>query len=133
MNLNRISKKEPHADARTTMTAVHEQKIKDINDHYKTLPAKELQLEQLSKKLRGLRNLYSNDAFNLQKQISSLQKEITDIRDKTELSEYLIKAPYYLQEYKFSTIKENNVHTDHQNKNSNQKKMKIQMMILMTM
>lgn len=110
MNLARVSKKIPHEDNRITMTAIHEKKIKEFNDYYNTLSDKQKQLEHLNKKLRTMKN---NKQHSLKKQINSLQKEIENIINKTELTEYLLKAQYYIDEYKNSTIViNNNVNND---------------------
>ena len=69
MNLSRVSKKVPHEDSRMTLLAFHENKIKEFENYYKTRPEKELLLEQLKNKVKTLRNVYSNEAFVIKKQI----------------------------------------------------------------
>lgn len=104
MNLSRVSKKVPHEDSRMTLTAVHEKKIKDFENYYKTLPEKQELLNMYKVKLRSLRNLFTNEAFVIKKEIGALEKEIESMTNKTELTEYLLKAMYYLDEYKNSSF-----------------------------
>jgi hypothetical protein len=100
MNLARVSKKVPHEDNRMTLTAIHDKKMKEFSEYYASLPEKEALLTQLSRKYRGLRNVYNNEAYSLKKQIKDLENEIEEMKEKTDESEYLLKASYYLQEYK---------------------------------
>ena len=102
MNLARLSKKGPHGDGRMTLLAIHENKIKEYENYYKTKPEKELLLEQLKIKLKGQRDPYSNASYALKKQIKLLELEIIELTDQTEYNEYLMKSAYYLKEYKKS-------------------------------
>jgi hypothetical protein len=102
MNLSRVSKKVPHEDFRMTLTAIHEKKIKEFEEYYKTLPEKEAKLNALNIKLRSLRSTMSNESFKIKKEISILETELINMKNKTELSDYLLKAVYYIDEYKNS-------------------------------
>lgn len=106
MNLSRVSKKVPHEDNRMTLVAIHENKMQEFDEYYSKLPEKEKLLEQLSRKYRGLRNTSTNEAYSLRKQIKELEVEIQDMRERTDESEYLLKASDYLQEYKKRTVEE---------------------------
>ncbi len=103
MNINKISKKGPHEDNRMTMLAIHENKINEIKEYYKTLPDKEKQLQYLLKKQKSVKII---ELFQINKQIEKLSQEIENIKNKTELSEYLMKATFYLKEYKLETSEE---------------------------
>ena len=92
MNLGRVSKKVPHEDNRMTLTAIHEKTMKDFSEYYDTLPEREKLLEQLSRKYRGLRDKYSNDAFKLKKETKELEIEIVEMKERVSESEYLLKA-----------------------------------------
>ena len=102
MNLSRVSKKVPHEDCRMTLLAFHENKVREFENYYKTRPEKEILLEQLKIKAKTLRNVYSNDAFLLKKQIRDLDKEIQEMYLQGDYNEYLMKSAQYLKEYKNS-------------------------------
>ena len=102
MNLSRVSKKVPHEDSRMTMLAFHENKIKEFENYYKTRPEKEVLLEQLKIKFKAMRNVYSNEAFELKKKIEKLDLVIQDMYSQSDYSEYLMKSAQYLKEYKNS-------------------------------
>jgi len=107
MNLARINKKHPHEDGRTTLHAMNEKRIKEITDYYATLPEKINQLDQLNKKYKSIRN--NVDVYSIKVKIKNLEKEISEITNKSELSDYLLNASYFLEEYKNSNRLEEEV------------------------
>jgi len=107
MNLSRVSKKAPHADGRMTLLAIHENKISEFENYYKTQPEKEILLEQLKRSLKSQRDPYSNGVHLLKKQIAELEDVLVEMSNKTEYNEYLMKSANYLKEY-------NNDHTTSQ-------------------
>lgn len=101
----RLSKKGPHEDRRMTMTAIHKNKIQEFEEQIQKLPEKELILEQYKVKYKITRN--SNELFYLKKSIDELEKEIYNIRNKVDYSEYLLKSMSYIDEYKNSELNSN--------------------------
>jgi hypothetical protein len=120
MNLNRVSKKLHHEDNRMTMLAIHENKINEIKKYYETLPDKEKKLEAL-KRQNKKKNI---DSFSLNKQINELTEEISNIKSQTELTEYLLKASFYLKEYKNEVNANNNSEVARSEENDTVKKKK---------
>jgi hypothetical protein len=103
MNLNRISKKVPHEDKRMTLLAIHKNKLQEFENKTKELPEMLAQLEQLKLKYKCYRPSSTNtscDLFSLKKQIEKLESEIEKIRNKTDYSEYQLKAMNFIDEYK---------------------------------
>jgi hypothetical protein len=100
MNSTRVSKKTQQEDRRMTMTAIHKIKLQEFEKEYKSLPEKEALLEQLRTKYKISRN--NAELFYLKKEIEDLEKTVNSIKNRTEYSEYQLKAMYYLDEYKNS-------------------------------
>jgi len=88
------------ANSKLTLTAIHEKRIKEINDYYKTRPQKEALLNECQRKHRSLRGVYTKEVYELANQIEQLKKEIDDIDNQVELTDYYIMVDKYLQEYK---------------------------------
>lgn len=97
MNLARISKKQPHADSRQTLDALHQDKIKEFQDQYDMLPELEKKLENLIYMYES--ENYKGDIFKLYDEIVKLQKHVKKIKNGEYESEYLFKAAPYLMEY----------------------------------
>jgi hypothetical protein len=95
--MNRVKKM---ANSKLTLTAIHEKRIKEIKDHYKTRPQKEALLNECQRKFRASRGLYTADVYELSKQIENLKREIEDIDSQRELTEYYINSDRHVQEYK---------------------------------
>jgi hypothetical protein len=119
MNNARISKKAPHNDNRITLTALHEKKMKEFEEYYATLPEKQKLLEYLQKKYKSLRTSVGETPYLLKKEINELEDEIENMINKTQETEYFMKASQYLQDYKKCS---NNSNNESQNKleNSNE-------------
>lgn len=105
MNINKVSKKIPHEDKRMTLLAIHKNKIQEFETKESELPEMESQLEQLKLKYKLYKNNPTNvDIFSLKKQIEKLESDIENIRNKTEYSEYQLKAMSFIDEYKNADI-----------------------------
>jgi predicted RNA-binding Zn-ribbon protein involved in translation (DUF1610 family) len=108
MDLSRVSKKSPHEDSRRTLTAIDSKTIESFNNYYGSLPDKKKLLTQLTRKKNSSRNKYSNEYYELSKQITALELEIYDIENKTHQINYLMKAaPHFLEYTQQSTMQSN--------------------------
>jgi hypothetical protein len=97
MDLSRVSKKNPHEDTRTTLSAIDNRTIGMFNDNYNSLPEKRKLLKKLIRKKNGTRNKYSNEYHDLTKTIDELNIYIYEIQNKTQQIDYLMKAaPHFL-------------------------------------
>lgn len=97
MNLARISKKQPHADSRQTLDALHKEKLEEFQEQYRQLPDLEKKLENLIYTYES--TSYKGDVFKLYDEICVLQKHVEKIKDGVYESHYLIKAAPYLLKY----------------------------------
>jgi hypothetical protein len=98
MNLSKVSKKVPYKDSRMTMLAFHKNKIKEFEDEILTIPEKEALLEQYRLKLKFKKDI--SEIFEINKQITDLEKKIHNIKNRIDYSEYQLKAINYIDEYK---------------------------------
>ena len=96
MNLSRMSKKSPHADNRQTLAALHEQKLREFEEDYQTLPKKEETLRQL---IEQYKRKESDNLRNLYEEIGKLQQAVRKLRNREEETSYLIDASEYLKQY----------------------------------
>lgn len=96
MNLARLSKKSPHADNRQTLIAMHQDKLKEFEDEYRTLPSKEQKLRQMIQqyKMKDSKNMQ-----DLYEEICKMQKEVKKLRAREAENSYLIDASEYIKEY----------------------------------
>ena len=114
MNLARLSKKVPHADSRKTLTAFHEEKLREFEEYYAQLPEKKKLLEQLKKRALALPTEVTVENYDaelnrrtiLAEQISKLEDEIEKMESKDEYHRYLMKSASFLDEYHRTHIKE---------------------------
>lgn len=103
MKLSKINKKVVYEDSRMTLTAIHNKKIKEFNDKLSELPEKKKTLSALKKRHKITRN--NNDLFQIKKQMEELNKEIYNIENRIDFSEYEVNALNFLSQYKESTNK----------------------------
>lgn len=99
MDLSRISKKSPHEDTRTTLSAIDAKTMENFNKYYNSASDKTKLLAQLNRKKNGSRNKYGNEYHELCKTIKNLETEIYDIEHKTHQIDYLLKAAPHFLEY----------------------------------
>lgn len=99
MDLSRISKKTPHEDSRMTLSAIDSKTMENYNNYYNTLPDKKNLLVQLIRKKNSSRTRYSNEYHELTMRITDLEKEIHSIENKTQQTDYLLKAASHFLEY----------------------------------
>ena len=71
MDLSRISKKSPHEDSRSTLTAIDSKTMEKYDMYYSTLEDKQKLLVQLNRKKTGSRTKYSNEYHELCKKIEN--------------------------------------------------------------
>jgi transcription elongation factor Elf1 len=110
MRTNRLKKKKPDTEYRSTVKSIHDKKITDFLDYYKTLPKKEKDLENFKNKYNRMNSKdYSiiTERISLNDIIISLEKEINDIKSQKELSNYLLNAQQILLKIALSSDKIN--------------------------
>lgn len=108
MDLSRVSKKTPFEDNRMTLSAIDAKTIDNFNKYYETLDDKIRSLDMLKRKKNNCKDIYSNEYFELSKEIVGLEDEIKQIQNKTQQLNYLLKASNYFMEY--SLTSDNNQH-----------------------
>lgn len=97
MNLDRLSKKSPHVDSRRTLNELHENKMNEFKEQYRTLPEFEDKLRKLVDVYES--NSYSGDYYELHNEIKSLREYIIKVKNKEYECEYLLSAAPYLMKY----------------------------------
>lgn len=89
----KLKSKKKIVDKRATITELHDKKMKEFENYYKTLPQKEKELESLRKKIKGIDTTdYKNiiPLKDLQKKEEELILQIQEMKDQTDMTEYLI-------------------------------------------
>ena len=89
----KLKSKKKIIDKRATITELHENKMKEFDNYYKTLPEKKENLKKLQEKIKNIdKNDYNNILLlkDLHQEERELKKEINNIIDQTDLSNYLI-------------------------------------------
>ena len=95
MRTSRLKKKKPDKEYRSTIKELHDKKIIDYLEYYKTIPKKQKELEKLQKKYNKIDpNDYKirTEKLNLKDVIDSLIRELNDMKRQNGLSEYLLDA-----------------------------------------
>jgi len=102
MNNFRLSNKKIHKDSRSSIENKHEEKMKEIEDYYLTLESKQDNLINLKEIYTVL--LQSRDKIKIQQRmqikydIEELETEIYNIKNQTELIDYLSSAMTFLRD-----------------------------------
>jgi len=95
-----------------TLSAIDSKTINGFEKYYNSLPEKEKLLKQLIRKKNGLRQTYSDEYHDLCREITELEQEINDMKDRTQEIDYLMKAaPHFLEYSKASSFLEDNITT----------------------
>jgi len=99
MNAFRLSQKPVHKDCRSSIENIHEEYINKLQAKYETYDDKKQELESLKKELEEIyRNKEYIKAIKLKDKIKSLDQDIKDIYNQTELTDYLCKAVSFIEE-----------------------------------
>lgn len=98
MQAFKLSKKTPHEDARESLPSLHEAKMSELDQLQSSLPSKRRRLQNMEDTMTYLEE-DDTQKRELRKEVRCLRREIKDIEDRKEESEYLLKAAPYLMEY----------------------------------
>ena len=94
--------KAPHEDSRMTLKAIHEKEIYKFRNEISSLDSKKDLLSEYKLKLKIVKDI--NEIHDLNNKISLLEKDIENISNMTDYSEYLLKSIDYISEYENSTV-----------------------------
>lgn len=119
MSFNKVSKKASHSDYRTTLLAVHEEKMEGFRLERETLSEKKVLLNQLKKSYFSFKNRNINtNSREINEQLREKDKQITDLEEKImrietglDESEYLLSSYPYITKY-IDQIKKNTTTQD---------------------
>lgn len=101
MSSFRLSKKNTHKDPRTTIHAIHDEQMNKFEYQEKTLPDKENELIKLKEKLNKTTTPIKNyERVLILDRIRELEDEIYNIKNKTEMIDYLFKAAKFFEDDK---------------------------------
>lgn len=94
-----LNKKRPAKEYRSTVTELHESKMKEFDDYYATLPKKQKELKKLQKKFEQMdKNDYKiiRDRAYLKEEIQKLEEEIKRMISKEDCIQYLNDSHHIL-------------------------------------
>lgn len=94
----RKAKKKPISDKRETIESLHKKKIEYFEELQKSLPSKQIELENLKKKFSS-KNTTPSEQWNLKQKINDLQKEIKKIITREEETTYWVNNHMILVDY----------------------------------
>jgi len=99
MNTFKLSQRSVHQDSRSSIENIHDEYLSKIQQKYSTYDSKQAELEELKLKLEDLtiKKEYSK-LVKLKDAIRDLEKEMRDISNQTELTDYLCKAIPFIEE-----------------------------------
>ena len=99
MNTFKLSQKEVHKDSRSSIENVHDKYMSKIQARYDSIETKEQELKILKDSLNdSIKNKKFKDIPIIKDSIHNLETEIKDIKNHTELTDYLAKAVPFIQE-----------------------------------
>lgn len=84
-------------DKRASVRELHETKMKDFEEYYKTLPEKKLELNKLKNELESLKGFTTTDtrikdSYTIKQDIRELEKEIYNMENQTDMMQYLLNV-----------------------------------------
>lgn len=99
MNTFKLSQKPVHKDCRSSIENVHEEYISKLEEKYSTYDEKKEELEKLRITLEdSIKKKDHKVIVKLRDSIKCLEKEVNDIYNQTELTDYLCKAVPFIEE-----------------------------------
>lgn len=99
----KLKSKKKIFDNRSTINEIHDTKMEEFEKYYKTLPSKE---EELIKLREEYETLSDYDKFDFKFKIKDLEKEIYHMKEKTEMTNYLLNVSPVFYKMKQTDYKE---------------------------